>query len=378
MTHYGRLAVRIPAAVLAVTLSGTAGIAVVNDYYGYYQSWAQLSADLRGSYNTYAEPARVRSRVLTKTSGVPTGRLMRMVFAGSRSHIDRGGLVYLPPQYFEAQYAATRFPVIELVHGSPGSPYNYVVHLHVVRVLDKLIAEHLMGPVVLVMPTMNQGRHFEECVNAPRAPDDTYISSDVRADVLDNFRVATDPAQWGIAGYSSGGYCAANLALRHRANLGAPAVMDGYLRPQDGPAATAVHDDPAAELANDPMATASALSPTTSPLPAFWLAAGTGDAGDFVSAAQFAAALHGIEQVGLYREPGAGHNFYAWAAALPHALAWLWAQLAPPDLRTAFPVAGAVQGSDIVVPSSRHTSTPAPSADSTPIGGARTTPPATP
>jgi hypothetical protein len=34
----------------------------------------------------------------------------------------RHGLVYLPPEYFHRSFAATRFPVVELLHGSPGTP----------------------------------------------------------------------------------------------------------------------------------------------------------------------------------------------------------------------------------------------------------------
>ncbi|MDX6419393.1 MAG: hypothetical protein QOG28_4013, partial [Trebonia sp.] len=41
----------------------------------------------------------------------------------------------------------------------------------------------------------------------------------------------------------------------------------------------------------------------------------------------------------------AGDTAHAWSAALPAALAWIWQQLAPPDLRDLFPVPG--QGSNL-------------------------------
>jgi len=167
----------------------------------------------------------------------------------------------------------------------------------------------------------------------------------VRHDIQARFRVSRVPAEWGIAGYSSGGYCAANLALRHRAAFGAAAIMDGYFRPQDGPAAAALGYQPAAEAANDPIGLAQALPTGAAPLAAFWVAAGTANAADWSGAQAFVRALHGVEQVPLYREPGAGHNFYAWRPALPHALTWLWQRLAPPAMRVAFPVAGGVRES---------------------------------
>jgi enterochelin esterase-like enzyme len=298
---------RLLAGVLAVALAMTAGMTVVNDYYGYYQSWSQLAADLSGNYARFTVGAANRS------DPAMGGRLEKVVLAGRQSGINRKGLVYLPPQYFAARYRHVRFPVVELIHGSPGSPSSWVVHLDIVRVMDRLIAHHLVGPMVLVMPMMNSGNHFEECVNAPGALDDTYITHDVRVDVEARYRVTRSPAEWGIAGYSSGGYCAADLGMRHRASFGRVGAMDGYFRPQDGAAAGALHGNPAAEAANNPIRLAAKLPAGASPLPAFWLSAGTGNAADMAGARAFAAALRGLEGVPLFREPDAGHNFYAWA-----------------------------------------------------------------
>jgi enterochelin esterase-like enzyme len=258
--------------------------------------------------------------------------------------------VYLPPQYFQPRFAHTTFPVLELLHGTPGRPSDWVVHLRIVEVLDRLIARHQIGPMIVVLPTMSSGHPFQECVNGPSGLDDTYVTTDVRTDVLSRFRASPVPAEWGIAGYSSGGYCAANLALRHPAAFGASGIMDGYYRPTDGPAAAALNHDPAAERANDPLLAASRLGTNVRALPSFWVAAGTGNAADLAAARAFTAALHGVEQVTLYRQPGAAHNLYAWSAAAPHLLQWFWAQLAPPALRVQFPITGPVTQGDIATP----------------------------
>ena len=63
----------------------------------------------------------------------------------------------------------------------------------------------------------------------------------------------------GVAGYSSGGYCAANLALRHRGSFGAAAVINGYFRAADGPPARA-EQWPAAGSANSPLYLAERLT----------------------------------------------------------------------------------------------------------------------
>jgi enterochelin esterase-like enzyme len=343
--RYRPLAVRIAAGTGSLVLAMAGGVLTVNHYFGYYQTWSQLTSDLTGSYSAFA------AKHATATAGpTSSGRLVSLELRGARSGINRRGYVYLPPQYFERRYAHTRFPVVELIHGSPGTADNWLVQINIVAAMNKLLAAHLVGPMILVLPNMNDGRHFEECVNAPGALDETYISRDVPNDVRARFRASTVPAEWGIAGYSSGGYCAANLALKDPTDYGAAGIMDGYYRPTDGPAAAALHHDPAAEAANNPLLAAQHLTPGSGPLPALWVAAGSGFARDYKGAQAFIAALHGVQTVAFVNEPGAGHNYYTWRPAVPRVLSWMWTAIAPPQLRVQFPLAGPVTNSVVVAP----------------------------
>src|SRR6202043_2033013 len=117
--------------------------------------------------------------------------------------------------------------------------------------------------------------------NGPGVRDDTYLTQDVRNDMLARYRVSHDPYEWGAAGYSSGGYCAANLALRHPGSFGAAAVLNGYFRAADGPAGTALNHSQPLEAANSPLYLAEKLQPGSGPVPAFWVAAGTHDTADY-------------------------------------------------------------------------------------------------
>lgn len=341
--RYRPLAVKIAGATFAVAFAASAGITLVNDYYGYYQTWSQLADDLTGSYSHFDTANENRAPGATQH-----GRLERVVLAGPSSGIRRAGYVYLPHQYFEPQFARTRFPVVELIHGSPGSPTNWLVQIDIAALMDRMISQNLAGPMIVVMPAMNSSTGYEECVDAPHARDETYISQDVPRDVRARFRASTVAAEWGIAGYSSGGYCAANLALRDRGRYGAAGIIDGYFRPTDGPAAAALGFDRRAEAMNNPLTAAQRLTRGTSPLPAFWLSAGTGNARDARGTEAFATALHGVQTVTVVSNSGGGHNFYAWRSAVPRMLSWMWAQLAPPELRVQFPIAGPVTNSVIV------------------------------
>lgn len=315
---------------LALSLAVLAGVALVNDYYGYYRSWTALRQDFGSQSLSLTVPAAARRTAWRDLHG----RLESIRVPGSR--IDRSALVYLPPQY--QVDAAGQFPLVELVHGSPGQPSDWVTSLQIVQEMDSLISARQLGPLVLVMPSSNSGHEYEECVNGPLAADETYVADDVPAYMRAHYRVSSDAAQLGIAGFSSGGYCAANLALRQPGRFGAAAIIDGYFRAQDGPAAAALGDRRALLAANSPLEVAARLRPGSHPLPAFWVMAGTGAYGDYLTARSFVAELDHCADPAFVIDPGAGHNFYAWQKAVPSMLAWLWTQLASPDQRAKYPV----------------------------------------
>jgi hypothetical protein len=328
------LPARIACGALSIMVAMAGGVFAVNYYYGYYTSWGQVWADFHGGDTGNLG---VISATSTSTALGP-GNIGWTSLPGKLSGYSRLGLVYLPPQYRQARYARVQFPVVELFHGTPGSPRAWITVLRVEQVVDTLMARHLIGPMVLVMPTISgSGHDYQECLNGPGVRDDTYLTRDVRADVLARYRVSHDPYEWGAAGYSSGGYCAANLSLRHPGSFGAAAVLNGYFLAAEGPAAVVLRHETPLEAANSPLYFAERLQPGSGPVPAFWVAAGTGDRADYKAAKAFAAALDRIQQVPFIKF-NAGDNANAWIAALPGALTWLWQQLAPPDLRVLFPV----------------------------------------
>ncbi len=178
LVRYANIFLRIGTGVIALVLATVGGMAVVNDYYGYYQTWSQLSADLTGSYAQFTSAA-LGNRVDPKLAG----KVISVPLPGAASGINRGGYVYLPPQYFQHAYAHTHFPVVELLHGTPSYNASWLVHMHVDALANQLISHHLMGPMVIVMPQTYSGHTYEECLNSSRGQDDTYLTDDVRQDI---------------------------------------------------------------------------------------------------------------------------------------------------------------------------------------------------
>jgi enterochelin esterase-like enzyme len=341
------LLVKIVAGALALALAMVVGLTAVNDYYGYYRTWGDVAHDLRGD-----SPVETVSsgRIPARVDLLARGSLIRVQLPGPRSGISRRGYLYLPPQYHDPRYRTMQFPVLELLHGYPGNPGSWISALKVTDTVDRLISTRQMGPVVLVIPTTYQPGHGpQECLDSRVAMDDTYLSLDVPADIRAAYRVARAPAQWGLLGLSSGGYCAVNLALRHRAEFGMAAALDGYFQPTDGPAAKVLGYDPRLEQANDPLESAGHLQPGSGPVPSFWLSTGSGNRDDVTQAKLLIAALSHVEGASLLLQHHGGHNFYTWLDAMPPALRWSWQQLASPQQRVLFPLADPSRATSTVI-----------------------------
>ncbi len=345
MTRTRHALVRVAAAFVAFIVAVQFGIMAVNRYFDYYQTWGAAFADI-----TNAPPAKTQSTISATTFArgslresvaghivysalaEQNGDGFEATIAGPLSHITRTVLIYLPPQYFQAAYKNYRFPVIELIHGQPGEPQDWVNVVGVQTILRNLVNSGLAKPAVLVMPDANGGiRISEQCLNQVGGPQDmTYLGIDLPNEIYRDIpRVQPPGPAWGIAGYSEGGFCAANMALQpsllHR--YGAAASLSGYYAPapNQGPNGKYVNPfghDTKLRLQNTPDYEILHLPPGT-PLPQFWLGAGSGDAQDMAAGRYFQQELQ-IYQAGvpLHVAPG-GHSMEVWRAQVPPMLEWM-------------------------------------------------------
>src|SRR5258708_13847668 len=96
-----------------------------------------------------------------------------------------------------------------------------------------LIGAGLAKPAVLVMPDANGGRGISlQCLNQVGGPQDaTYLAEDLPEYISRTLRVQPPGSGWGIAGYSEGGFCAANLALKYSSRFSFSGVLSGYFQP---------------------------------------------------------------------------------------------------------------------------------------------------
>jgi enterochelin esterase-like enzyme len=337
------IAVRLIAAFLAFIPAMAFGIATVNKYYDYYESWGSAVADLTakgvpadtvyaGDGGTGTGFSALMGHHIDMSIATHDGLTLRLTVHGPVSDLTRAVFVYLPPQYFESGYYQTyHFPVVELLHGFPGEPQDWITVLGVNTMMDQLVDEHEAKPAVLVMPDANGVRGVSlQCLNQAGGPqDDTFLSRDLPAYIAARLRVQKPGTGWGIAGYSEGGFCAANLGLQHGRVYSYAGVLSGYFRPSDNQLINPVREvspfggnRTAAEL-NTPLDVLRSL-PIGRPIPQFWLGAGTMDGQDVHSAETFAQLLQ-LRQPGVTVKlvPEAGHTMLTWRALLPSMLRWM-------------------------------------------------------
>src|SRR5262249_29165286 len=124
---------------------------------------------------------------------------------------------------------------IELLHGSPGNPQSWVDVLGVIPTFLSLLQTHPKDAAVLVMPDTDGGQKYGlQCLNDPHPggiQDMTFVGQDVPSYIAKVARVQPPGKAWGIAGYSEGGYCAANIALQLPNAYGFAGVLSGYFAP---------------------------------------------------------------------------------------------------------------------------------------------------
>jgi enterochelin esterase-like enzyme len=346
---------RVLAACLAFVPAMAFGIASVNKYYDYYQTWGGMISDLTGaganSIPKYTAAAGASSnkqfdkdigRVTSTAEDAQVGYLFQTQITGQRSHVVRDVYVYLPPQYFQKAYAHYKFPAIELLHGSPGSPEAWVAVLDVIPTYLNLLALYPSDAAVLVMPDTDGGERYGlQCLNYPGGIQDmTFVAEDVPDYIARIMRVQPPGRAWGVAGYSEGGFCAANIALQEHARYGVAGVMSGYFTPIESqvpegykpggkPVPVPVFArNPALTFINTPRAYITRI-PLGVQLPAFWFAAGAEDTADVDAAATFRELLLPRQPVVPFMiVPGGGHQGSVWRAALGPMLAWMTPQLA--------------------------------------------------
>ena len=313
--------------VLVVALAGAA----LNDQYLFDSSWSDLlgsrSSELQLHHGGQAHQvvdAKVVGPGLTHANGPtsftlpqPGSRLQS--YAVSDRHTGSSGqvLVYLPRGYDPK--SPRTYPVIEGLHGFPGSPRSFS-RLSFLSTVDTLTAEHRLAPSIFVIPLIDTPASLDtECVNgAPGLPQtDTWLARDLPAWVVTHLHARAERTSWAAVGYSYGAWCAASITMRHPDVFGAAIVLQGYFRPDF----TAAYDPltPKGLEAYDLVR----LARTSPPPVALWVLATRQDQLSYPSTSRFLSVAKPPLDVSATILATGGHRDSVWEPYLPAAMSWL-------------------------------------------------------
>ena len=227
----------------------------------------------------------------------------------------RASLVYVPGDYGVER--DRDFPVVYFLHGYPGNADQWVGDgAQLPQVLDQLIGSGELPPVIGVMPDGNGAALSDaEWGNSQRGDRvEDWLTMRVVPEVDHRYRTL-GTAFRGVAGLSSGGFGAINLAFRHPDVFRWAASYSGFFEARRdifGPTVAA----------NSPMQVAAAL-PESARMPVFL---GTGNT-DKVYVAQQSALAGVLAKLGwqpVHQDAvDGGHGWEAWRLEMVHSLEWL-------------------------------------------------------
>jgi S-formylglutathione hydrolase FrmB len=317
----------------------------VNTYFGFYSSWGdllgtggapgtivegQVSGPAGSTATVQVLSAKANPLMLAGADGASGGSLQTVEIGGGRTGLTEPGYVYLPPQYSQPAYSSTRFPVAVVLTGYPGEAANLITRMKYPTLVGQAVYEHEMPPTVLVLlrPTVAPPRDTE-CQDVPNGPQaESFFVADLPQAMQHSYRVSADPANWGVIGDSTGGYCALKFAMQHPEAYRSAVALSGYYQSAvdlttgdlfGGSQQLRNENDLMWRLAHLPDPPVSVL--VTSSL--------SGES-DFKDTEAFVAAVKAPMRVShLYLQSG-GHNFATWDKELPGALRWLGQHLQTP------------------------------------------------
>jgi S-formylglutathione hydrolase FrmB len=311
----------------AVTLAAI----LINRTGQFYESWSELlgrpsDEPVSALDDPLATSNRVRQRFAAGDARTRSVLDSRTVL-GPRSALKAQVKVYLPPQYNDPAYASTRFPVVQLLSGFPGTPSAWVSMLRGPERMNAAVAAGRSQPFVLVIPQLNftGPRLNTECsdvVGGPRV--ETWLTEDVRELVLKNYRVSARRSGWGVLGFSTGGFCATKLAMRRPDLFSAAVGMSGNFSLSRSAVDDLFGGDRGLAAANSPSWLVRHRRP---PDVALRLSTSAGDGSSARELLAFAAQVRPPTRVDTVILPRGGHNVRVWSAQLPSSFGWLTRQL---------------------------------------------------
>ena len=235
---FGRIVILI--LIQVITLSSI-GIAI-NRSGEFFASWNDLLGKSKNLTSVAIQPnllAQISSQDISLAKTTPGGSLIiKKTIKGTDSKISDVVYVVLPPKITKLLKANPSTPtigndyqILELFSGYPGVPETWIGSMRGIKTLEELESIDKIRNTIAIIPTMNVfPRRDTECLNFQKGPQvETWLTTDMK--IFAQRFLGIDNRPWASIGYSTGGWCATEVAVRHQAQYSRAVSMSGYFKP---------------------------------------------------------------------------------------------------------------------------------------------------
>jgi enterochelin esterase-like enzyme len=232
----------------------------------------------------------------------------------------RSFLVYLPPSYQDRTAPERRYPTLYLLHGSPGSEYDWIRGGKAAQSADTLIGHGEIPELIMVFPdgngrsgeTSEWGNSFDQ-----KQLMENFVAFDLVHYIDQKYRTIPQASDRAIGGFSMGGFGAMNIAVHHPDIFGSVISLAGYYTADGsiwGPNTAYIRvNSPASVLPGDPQAWKLRI----------FLGAATKDQPYYADTQQFIRELKMLHLNYTFDLENGYHTWSIWETQLYHGLIWL-------------------------------------------------------
>lgn len=145
------------------------------------------------------------------------GRLVKTRFPCPATGGQRTVYVYTPPGF--DTNGERRYPVLALLHGTPGQPVDWIYKGRAVQSVEAAILAGKLPPCLVAFPDgggpyRHGGSEWADSFDG-RCKMESAIANCLTDFLQRRYRASANPNLWAIGGLSEGGFGAANIALHH-------------------------------------------------------------------------------------------------------------------------------------------------------------------
>lgn len=289
-----------------------------NDLLGSYDSGSQAITQIQTGSTSFLDSYIRIARAMPNFHS--RGGEFSFLLSGNKSGVTAPINVYLPPTYGVDR--AKQWPVLVLLPGYPGVPTTWLHALDFVNILRHEVSTGFAHDFVVVLPTLTVSPPRDtQCTDIPGGPQvNTWLGVDVPNAIIAGLSTSVDRKDWAIAGYSTGGFCAAKVALSHSERFSVAIPIAAFFEPENSKfSGDLFGGSKAIRDANSPLLLAKNLK-----LPSRLLLVGTGKDPDVLAEIAKMEKIHNPNLlIDQYVIQNGGHSTKIWKSQLPKILVWL-------------------------------------------------------